>query len=189
MRKANFKILEYYFGKMEIIPELSEEYICKYSAEMDEKRMEIERIVNMDKHKTLFLVRGLPNTGKTTVAKKMVEEGLADAHLEADQYFETRGGWRFDASQLGKAHKQCQFRAKSAMKAGLNVVVSNTFSMQWELEPYRELAKQFGYIVVETTEYGVKGDNGHNVPQKIIDNMIERWEIADAELERYGSGL
>lgn len=119
----------------------------------------------------LYIVRGLPGTGKSTLAKKL---GYV---CEADQYFETPNGYVFDGSQLPKAHNLCRMNVESAMKNEVtNIVVSNTFSQRWEMDSYYELAVQYNYNVTEITLTGTRHDNKHNVPLETIDKMIKRWE-------------
>lgn len=91
----------------------------------------------------LTLIRGLPGSGKTTYAKCLlyVNGRQNTLHIEADQWFEDAGGaYRFDASQLPKAHKWCQTHAEMSLKAGFNVIVSNTFTQIWEMQPYIDMA-------------------------------------------------
>jgi hypothetical protein len=56
--------------------------------------------------------------------------------------------------------------------------VSNTFTQEWEMEPYFELAKTYGYkvfsIIVEN-RHG--GENQHEVPEEVLTKMRERFEI------------
>jgi hypothetical protein len=58
------------------------------------------------------------------------------------------------------------------------IVVSNTFTQEWEMEPYFEMAKKYGYkvfsIVIEN-RHG--GSNEHGVPEDKIKIMKERFEI------------
>ena len=58
------------------------------------------------------------------------------------------------------------------------VVVSNTFTREWELEPYYELAKKYGYqvhsLIVENRHGGV---NEHGVPEDKLQAMKDRFEI------------
>jgi hypothetical protein len=58
------------------------------------------------------------------------------------------------------------------------IVVSNTFTQEWEMKPYFDLAKTHGYqvfsIIVEN-RHGSK--NVHNCPQETIEKMRERFEI------------
>jgi hypothetical protein len=70
----------------------------------------------------LLLIRGLPGSGKTTMAKKYAQAGYV--HCEADQYFEVGGEYRFDGSKLRAAHDDCLRRAIAAMDAGRSVVVA-----------------------------------------------------------------
>jgi hypothetical protein len=58
------------------------------------------------------------------------------------------------------------------------IVVSNTFTQEWEMERYYELAKQYGYkifsIIVENRHGGI---NQHGVPEDKIEIMKTRFEI------------
>jgi hypothetical protein len=58
------------------------------------------------------------------------------------------------------------------------VVVSNTFTQEWEMEPYFELAKKYGYkvfTVIVENRHG--GTNEHNVPEDKIEQMKTRFEL------------
>jgi hypothetical protein len=58
------------------------------------------------------------------------------------------------------------------------IVVSNTFTQEWEMEPYYELAKEYGYkvfsIIVENRHGGV---NIHGAPEEKVEQMRERFTI------------
>jgi hypothetical protein len=129
--------------------------------------------------KELFLLRGLPGSGKSTLAAQ-----LGGSLVEADRYFMQYGDYKFDASKLKEAHSWCREQVGKWMEvdnAGYDVdriVVSNTFTQEWEMRPYYELAEKYGYrvysIVVEN-RHG--GKNVHNVPDEAIDRMRKRFEI------------
>jgi hypothetical protein len=57
------------------------------------------------------------------------------------------------------------------------IAVSNTFTQEWEMKPYFELAKTYGYkvfsIVVENRH---EGTNQHGVPDEVLTKMRERFE-------------
>jgi predicted kinase len=118
----------------------------------------------------LTLIRGLPGSGKSTAAKNMKY-----FHLEADMYFMRGGEYQFDASKLGAAHGWCQNAARSALECGMDVVVSNTFTQHWEMDPYRRMAEEVG---AEFEVIVCEGDFGsvHNVPMEAIQRMKDRWE-------------
>ena len=125
----------------------------------------------MEKH--LFLLRGLPGAGKSTLAAS-----LAKTHLEADKFFMKDGTYNFDATKLKEAHEWCRSECERAMLWELNITVSNTFTQEWEMKAYYELAEKYGYkvfsIIVENRHGGV---NEHGVPQEALDRMKNRFEI------------
>ena len=125
--------------------------------------------------KNLFLIRGLPGSGKSTFAS-----AIAKAVFSADDFFVTEAGeYKFDSALIKQAHTACQRRTKLAMQRGEQpIVVANTFTQEWELAPYLSLAKEFGYrvhsLVVEN-RHG--GKNVHSVPDEVITKMRDRFEI------------
>jgi predicted kinase len=125
--------------------------------------------------KSLFLVRGLPGSGKSTLAKK-----LSDNHLEADMFFlNDQGKYVFDSSKLAQAHEWCQKGTEIAMlREASTIAVSNTFTQEWEMEPYRKLAEKYGYqvfsIIVENRH---EGKNVHSVPDQVLETMKNRFQI------------
>jgi predicted kinase len=123
--------------------------------------------------KELILLRGLPGSGKSTLAKL-----ICNQHVEADEFFMEDGEYKFDPTKLKQAHEWCQFQAKGWMRRGYNVVVSNTFTQEWEMEAYYKLAEQYGYrvhsLVVENRHEGV---NEHGVPADKLEQMKNRFEI------------
>ena len=123
----------------------------------------------------LYLVRGVPGSGKTTYAKTL---GIP-AHYEADMWFEENGG--YDPSKIGKAHHWCQRMARAAMEAGRPCVVSNTFTRLWEMDYYREEAKRLGYEVREIVMLG-EWQNVHGVPEDKVRQMRERFEYANVRV-------
>ena len=124
--------------------------------------------------KELYLLRGLPGSGKSTLAR-----GLGGEHVEADQYFMSNGEYHFDGSKIKIAHDWCKNQVSDWMFLEIKkIVVSNTFTQEWEMEPYYLLAEELGYqvfsIIVEN-RHG--GKNLHGVPQESLDKMKNRFEI------------
>ena len=126
--------------------------------------------------KELILLRGLPGSGKSTLAQLF---GTVN-HYEADMYFiDKEGRYNFDPSKLKEAHKWCQDAVHINMRWGNELlVVSNTFTQEWEMQPYLDLAKEYGYqvhsIVVENRHGGV---NVHGVPEEKLVQMKDRFEV------------
>ncbi len=128
--------------------------------------------------KKLFLLRGLPGSGKLTVAKSL--SNALTGHVEADMYFMRNGKYEFDASKLRQAHAWCQNQVEKWMGPyGLDeIIVSNTFTQKWEMEAYYNLAKEHGYTVFSlVVENRHGGQNEHAVPADKLEQMKNRFEL------------
>ena len=126
--------------------------------------------------KVLYIVRGIPGSGKSTFAKT-----LGGEHYEADMFFiDGNGEYKFDGTKIKLAHEWCQDMVYMDMiKEIPKIVVSNTFTQEWEMRPYFELAKNYGYKVFSViVENRHGGTNQHEVPEEVLTKMCERFEIA-----------
>lgn len=125
--------------------------------------------------KELLLLRGLPGSGKSTLAKS-----LGGIHIEADQYFMVDGEYKFNGAKLKDAHQWCQYNAENWMKSCVfdKIIVSNTFTQEWEMSPYYKLAEKYGYVVFSLiVENRHEGQNEHEVPKDKLEQMEKRFEI------------
>ena len=135
--------------------------------------------------KVLYIVRGLSGSGKSSIAKEIVNDiwdeesrTFIKDFYSADDYFTDKyGNYNFDPNKLKEAHEQCQKNVELAMQRDWvrKIAVANTFSQKWEAEPYFKLAKKhdFNPFVLECqNDFG----NIHGVPQESINAMKERWE-------------
>lgn len=139
-------------------------------------------IISEEVGNILYIVRGLPGSGKSTYAKTLVHPS---AHFEADQYFMKGGKYVFDPSKLKDAHADCLARTRKAMVDGKHkmVAVSNTFTMKWELQPYIDLANELGWtvrVIRMTGDYG----SIHDVPKDSIEKMRSRFEPIGGETRK-----
>lgn len=124
----------------------------------------------------LILIRGLPGSGKTTMAVAMVKEHPRMCHIETDQYFtDDNGKYNFVASELTDAHEWCQHVVMNNLIGGVSVVVSNTFSRRWEMKPYLDMARQLD-VQIEILEAKGNYTSVHDVPKHTIEAMKQRWE-------------
>jgi hypothetical protein len=83
------------------------------------------------------------------------------------------------SSKIKYAHDWCKEEVEFYMGYEHSpIVVSNTFTEEWEMDAYYELANQYGYrvfsIIVENRHGGV---NEHGVPEDKLQIMKDRFEV------------
>lgn len=119
--------------------------------------------------KTIFLFRGVPGAGKSNDAHILASNCKSAIVLAADDYFEKEGGYDFDPSKLGYAHKECQENAEKAMQMGLEAIfVTNTFTKERDMKPYLKLAEKYGYRVSSHVVENRHGNKDvHGVPMEV----------------------
>jgi predicted kinase len=127
----------------------------------------------------LYLIRGLPGSGKTTFANRLKDSHLVGVNLSADDYFtDLQGNYSFDASKLKQAHEQCLNRTRLYLQETMSVAVSNTFTTEKEMQPYFDLAEELNHgvtVLIVENRHGNK--SVHNVPQDTIQKMKNRFSI------------
>lgn len=129
----------------------------------------------------LVLIRGLPGSGKTTLAKSMTDY----IHFETDMFWGEP--YEFDVNRLVEAHEWCQKKVETNLNFLVDVhedgydsvkgvVVSNTFSTYREMQPYFDIAWKFGIkpqIIICQGEFG----SVHSVPEDVVLKMKKRFEF------------
>jgi predicted kinase len=132
--------------------------------------------------KKLYLIRGLPGSAKSSLAKMLVDasirRGNPMAHFEGDDWFTNDGKYGFDHSQLPEAHKSCQQRTLFYLRNGHDVVVANTFTRNRDIFPYLEMAIETHAQVVIYECPNEFGDV-HGVPADVRQRMKASWEVLD----------
>lgn len=119
----------------------------------------------------LLLIRGLPGSGKSSMAKSVLNRRYFDHHLEADMFHMSRGRYIYEPVHSADAHAWCLNTTRVYLNNNRRVVVANTFVMLDQLRPYMTLG--FPFHIVEAR--GAWGST-HNVPEEIVDAMRRRWQ-------------
>nr|CAD7419229.1 unnamed protein product [Timema poppensis] len=140
--------------------------------------------------KIMVLMRGLPGSGKSHLAKLLVKRTVGGDYrnfvFSTDDYFyQSSGKYIFDPSKLPDAHDWNHGRVEFKLRGGVTpVVVDNTNLQAWEMHPYAKLAIKYGYVLEVLEPYTpwrfrekeLAERNIHGVPQQKIRAMLERYE-------------
>lgn len=134
---------------------------------------------DLNKKNSLILLRGLPGSGKSTLAKVLSENGKYLVY-SIDSYFTNENGeynFEFDKNYL--AYKNCEDQTKKSLENNCKkVFVDNTFTLDWELEPYFKLASEFDYsLFVITVENYHNNKNIHNISDEQLEKMAAKYKI------------
>ena len=103
--------------------------------------------------KICYILRGLPGTGKSMLARTM-EMGWGYAKsFSTDDYFMVNGKYQFDPSKLGEYHQKNLNAADDYMKSfkdshnTIMCIIDNTNTQHWEYEKYIQSAENNGFMV------------------------------------------
>jgi predicted kinase len=134
----------------------------------------------MSPKNALILLRGLPGSGKTTLAKVLSENNTYPI-FSVDDFFTNKvtGEYLFNFKNNHLAYKQCEELTKEAIQQNrTKIFVHNTFTMDWELEPYFKLAAEFNYeLFVLTVENYHGKQNTHGVSEEQLQKMADKYKV------------
>ena len=127
----------------------------------------------------LILLRGLPGSGKSTMAKVLSEDKYPV--FSVDDFFTDKKTkvYAFEHAQNHLAYKQCEENTKNAMAKSLaKIFVAHTFTLDWEIEPYLKLASEFNYrIYVLTVEKYHLNKNIHDISDEQLQKMAAKYKV------------
>lgn len=124
----------------------------------------------------LFLIRGLPGSGKTRLVEDYVAQGYQ--HLEADQFFMDSGQHRFDKEKQAEAHAWCLGQTRKALEGGGQVCVANVFATIPDVWPYTMLGVEYQFV-----EDGFPERSVLDVPAELILDLQRRWVPTEQMIE------
>ncbi|XP_004526094.1 NEDD4-binding protein 2 [Ceratitis capitata] len=144
--------------------------------------------------KVMVLLRGAPGSGKSFLAKSMIERlvplndqyTLNDFIFSSDDYFYNCSGvYKWQKTLLDQAHEFNQRQVLERTRAGWSpIFIDNTNIKLWEMMPYVQMAVQNGYVIEilepKTSWRYSPGKlalkNKHKVPAEKIKTMLNNFE-------------
>ncbi|KAM4794813.1 NEDD4-binding protein 2-like 1 [Rhinophrynus dorsalis] len=136
--------------------------------------------------KHIYLLRGLPGSGKSSLARKLKRDFPSAIVFSTDDYFIMEDGtYLFNHDLLPEAHKWNQKRARKAMNRGKTpIIIDNTNIQAWEMKPYAVMALENEYQVIfrepdTSWKFNVRElarRNSHGVPRDKIQRMKDVYE-------------
>src|SRR5688572_1218987 len=129
--------------------------------------------------RSLILLRGLPGSGKSTLAGILCENRRWPV-FSIDSFFtdpET-GNYHFVFTDNHLAYKQCEEQTAGAMSQQIEkIFVDNTFTLDWEIEPYVKLAAKYDYALFVVTVENYHGrPNVHGVSTEQLQKMAQKYK-------------
>ncbi|KAM7113343.1 NEDD4-binding protein 2 isoform 2-T3 [Ciconia maguari] len=133
----------------------------------------------------LVLLRGVPGSGKSYLARTLLEDNPGGIILSTDDYFYKHGQYHYDPNCLEEAHDWNRKRAKEAFEMRISpIIIDNTNIQAWEMKPYVTLAQQFKYKVMfrepdtwwKFKPKELERRNIHGVSKEKIKRMLEQYE-------------
>lgn len=124
-------------------------------------------------------MRGLPGSGKSTLAELLSENGKYPV-LSIDSFFTNeKGAYVFEFDKNHIAYKNCEEQTRKQMQAGSEkIFVDNTFTLEWEMEPYLKMAAEFNYrVFVLTVENRHGSKNIHHISEEQIQRMAAKYKV------------
>jgi predicted kinase len=127
----------------------------------------------------LIILRGLPGSGKTTLAEVLSEAGKYPVFSVDDYFTDENGHYEFRFQENHLAYKQCEEGVRTAMQQGApKIILHNTFTIEWEMEPYFKLASEHDYrLHVLTVENRHGSGNVHDIPEEHIERMRAKYAV------------
>jgi hypothetical protein len=152
----------------------------------------------MNAETNLILVRGVSGAGKSTIGE-LFDDDRTKIFSTDDMFYvdgeyigQSKAMYIFKSSRLNEYHAATIVKVKNLMIEynyqvldcdyvwfPINrIVVCNTFTCEWEMKPYFDLAKEYEWrvhtIIVENRH---DSDSIHNVPTETIKEQKERFEV------------
>lgn len=126
----------------------------------------------------LIIVRGLPGSGKSTIAQVIVKAGYT--FVEADMFHTSNnsGEYNFKLHNRPAAREWTDETVANLLRSGQNVVLCGVFATNDLLMKFKSYCDYAGHgftVIHMEADHG----NVHEVPEFVLEDMALTWEALD----------
>ncbi len=131
----------------------------------------------------MFILRGLPGSGKSTKTHEIIKQEGSSKVCSADHYFIRPDGiYDWNPKLLKQAHFWCYNNARQGCQQGSTIIIDNTNIKRADMQPYLDLATEFKYDVEEIVvgkfdEESCKVYAERNVHDCPLDTILKRAKL------------
>lgn len=145
----------------------------------------IKNVIIAQMKKELIIMRGLPGSGKSFLAKQLA--GETGVICSADDFLYENGEYVWTAERVMEAHRLNGAKIMEVINTGASpIVVDNTNVSRWELRQFKpiiEIAMRKGYearIEEPNTPWAFNAEelakrNSHGADKERIENRMRKW--------------
>ena len=136
----------------------------------------------------VFILRGLPGSGKSIVANKLAESSKSSIIHSTDDYHIKNNEYVFDGSRVKEYHRMNLEAFTTSCEQGTEIVVcDNTNVLRNHYKEYKEVAEKNNYIVIiiVVDEFRVKEckkREKHDIPLKILEDMKKQFQFKNKQV-------
>ena len=146
--------------------------------------------------KTLYLMCGMPFSGKTTLGQSIAQY-LDVPYISLDEINEARGlfgGDGIPVEEWEKTHSLAMQQLAKLIKIGVEIILDDTNCFRWLRDRFRDFASQYGYQTViifldiplskiwHRIEKNDRSQTRHRVKKSIVREMAQTFEPPDDEI-------
>lgn len=123
----------------------------------------------------LIIVRGLPGSGKSTIARRLLAEDYERfVHLENDMFLtKATGEYIWSPSAYKAASAKCFEITKLRLATGFHVIVSNCFLTNKAIKKYADLVNIDNLYIIDVKS---RFESIHNMSDKVMKRMQSSFE-------------
>ena len=125
--------------------------------------------------KTLLILRGLPRSGKSTLAKHLMLHSVNAREVSLDLFIEQHGYFEDKMKEWAQA---CKDQCELYMQNEVELIIQHGVNAQgWSYTPYLDMAKEHGYTAFVLIVENFHGGTNNSIPVHKFNKMQDVFKI------------